>query len=415
VEAIIRLVGQESLALIVETCISFIEDKLTNDLAPYVSALMEAIPPRVTLQPAAYKLEGVYGYFQMVFRDFLDYGDLKPGVFQSFRVLGNCIAFLQLLDTCQLSQNVSNYMSAAPFMGIQPLSAASNKKREELLAEFIDKEDDISVATVRNRGASMVGFEELLSLEKITDLFISHDNPEETPLVRRLQTFITDPNVLSSIRAQEMSKDLPRHAARAVKMYTPPRQMMSLFKQLLERMKIFLDKVREPWKGTSPPDRLQKLDSSKEFYRLWGILQFVFCLKDKRNQGFSDFDVFGDGFYWAGCTIIYLFGQQLRFDAFNFSDHVINIDLFSDHGRSKLQDFLQTAAEVRSLNDRIFNTLRSYYPMPPNEPECFEPPSSEEFVKAKIIASVDTSSYRQSLQKSYTPLNGSVDNTSPTP
>jgi cytoplasmic FMR1 interacting protein len=400
VEAIIRLVGQESLALIVETCVIFIEDKLTNDLAPYISALMEAIPPRVTLQPAAYKLEGVYGYFQMVFRDFLDYGELKPGVFQSFRVLGNCIAFLQLLDTCQLQQNITNYMSGAPFLGIKPLSDATNKKREEILHEVIAAENTgVPTANLLSRqNTALAGFEDLFELSSVEDTFVRIDNPENTPMIQKLRSFLSDPNVQQSIRAKEMSQDLPQHAARAVKMYMPPRDMMSLFKQLLERMSGFLDKVRDAWKGTSPPDRLQKLDQSKEFYRLWGILQFIFCIKDKRAQGFSDFDVFGDGFFWAGCTIIYLFGQQLRFDAFNFSDHVMNINLFSDHGRDRMQDFLQTASEVRTLNDRIFNTLRSCYPMQQNPVEDFNVPETEDFTKVKIVASVDSASHRQSLQ-----------------
>lgn len=392
VEAIIRLVGQESLALIVETCVSFIEDKLTHDLAPYVATLMEAMPPRVTLQPAAYKLEGVYGYFQMVFRDYLDYQDLKPGVFQSFRVLGNCVAFLQLLDTCQLQQNIANFMSGAPFLGIKPLSEAASKKREEMLQEVIQAENTggSASAIVNRQNTALAGYDELFELAAIDDFFVRTDDPDNTPLVQRLKAFVSDANIQQSIRAREMSKDLPQHAARAIKMYMPPRNMMSLFKQLLERMSGFLDKVREPWKGTSPTDRLQKLDSSKEFYRLWGILQFVFCMKDPRNQGFSDFDVFGDGFYWAGCTIIYLFGQQLRFDAFNFSDHVMNINLFSDHGRDKMQDFLQTASEVRALNDRIFNVLRANYPMPQNAVQHFESPETEDFTKVRIVASVDT-------------------------
>jgi len=397
VEAIIRLVGQESLALIVETCISFIEDKLTNDLAPYISALMEAIPVRVILQPAAYTLEGVYGYFQMTFRDFLHYQELKTGVFQSFRVLGNCIAFLLLLDTCQLSQNITNFMSGAPFLGMRPLSSSGNKKREELLSDMLDREEDVATNNLRNRGTSMVGFEELIDLEKLSDLFVVRHNPENTPLVQKLKTFVSDPNIQNVIRAKEMSKDLPQQAARAVKMYTPPREMTSLFKQLLERMGGFLDKVREPWKGTSPSDRLQRLDYSKEFYRLWGILQFVFCLKDKRHSGYSDFEIFGDGFSWAGCTIIYLFGQQLRFDAFNFSDHVMNINLFSDAGRDRMQDFLQTATEVRILNDRVFNTLRACHPMAQNPPDHIEPPTTEEFTKVRVITSVDTTAHRQTM------------------
>lgn len=96
------MVGQDSIAIIIETCIAYIEDKLYNELSPYIKALMKAIPPQVKLQPAAYGLYGIHQYFVATFRDFIAYKDLKPQVFQRFRIIGNAIAFLLLLDGAQV-------------------------------------------------------------------------------------------------------------------------------------------------------------------------------------------------------------------------------------------------------------------------------------------------------------------------
>lgn len=39
----------------------------------------------------------------------------------------------------------------------------------------------------------------------------------------------------------------------------------------------------------------------------------------------SNHEVLGDSVAWGGCTIIYLLGQQLHFELFDFSYQVLNI------------------------------------------------------------------------------------------
>ena len=397
IESLIRLVGQESLALIIESCITYIEDKLYNDMSPYIGAMMEAIPPKITLQPAAYKLIGVHSYFKAQFRDFLEYEDLKAGVFQAFRSIGNCICFLLLTDSSLMPQNISTYVASAPFLGIRPLTKGSKQKRVERLQEELENdEQETPQQSSLTRKSSRYGQstadlmgDDLLLLQKMSDYYIRKEI-HQTPLTQIIAAFVNDPQVQQTIHAPELSKNLIDQASRAVKMYQPPRELLSLFKQFLERMSGFLSNVRESWKGTSPPDRLQKLDSSKEFYRLWGVLQFVFCMPPEAVNEPTDFEVFGDGFFWAGCTIVYLFQQQLRFDAFNFSDHVLNISNISKEGMDLLKPFLNNAHIIRAVNDRVFNCLRNYYPLTDNTPDDYQPPQDEEFTKVKIVASVST-------------------------
>jgi hypothetical protein len=230
---------------------------------------------------------------------------------------------------------------------------------------------------------------DFLQLAHPTDLFLRQDDVNNTPLVKTLHQFVSANS--QALRSPTLAHNLGVQAARAAWSYNPPRVTQSLQRKLMERLSDCLNTVRESWKGTRPSDRLQKLDASKEFYRLWGILQFAFCISTDSNPDMKGFELFGDGFFWGGCTIVYLFEQQLRFDAFNFTDHVLNISVFDEDGKDKMGEFLQVATEVRLLNDRIFNTLRTIYPVNEAPVEHFEPPETEDFTRVKIVSSVDTS------------------------
>ncbi len=121
---------------------------------------------------------------------------------------------------------------------------------------------------------------------------------------------------LSSVYYQRLSAD---------KFYRPPPQTVSLFKAVLQRISAMLDSVRPEWSGTAPENGVISVDSSSEFYRLWSGLQFVCCLPTGENE-LSNHELFGDGLFWAGATIIHFLGQQLRFEVFDFSYHISNVE-----------------------------------------------------------------------------------------
>ncbi|KAL0491851.1 Rac-binding component of scar regulatory complex [Acrasis kona] len=394
IASMLRLVGNSSMALVIETCVAFIMDKVNHDLSPFVAALMEAIPPKITLQSSAYKLRGVYGYFRYLFRDFVEYDELKPGVFQAFRVVGNAIAFIHLLDLCGASHELISHIQSCSFLGMKPLSKQGKEKRDLHLNS--EHYGDANGAHVSNLSGDM---EDFLKLAQPSDLFIRSDIPSETPLVKAMNDL--------KIESPAVCGDLKEQATRAAALYQFKRGPHSLLKMLMGRLSTCLDGLRSGWKGDRPADRLQKLDASKEFYRLWGILQFVFCLPEgdteTKNEDMKGFELFGDGFFWAGCSIVYLFDQQLRFDAFNFSDHVLNISVSDQDGIDDMKEFLRVSREVRLLNDRIFNTLRAVFPMKDAPVEMFEAPITEDFARVKIVSSVtventsDPVSARQSV------------------
>lgn len=68
------------------------------------------------------------------------------------------------------------------------------------------------------------------------------------------------------------------------------------------------------------------MDTTSEFYRLWSALQFVVCVPPTSENDMSCHELFGDGLMWAGCTIIHFLQQQKRFETFDFSYHILNVE-----------------------------------------------------------------------------------------
>jgi len=345
----------------VETCIGFIEDRIYNELGPYVTALLSALPPQIKLQPSAYGLFGIYSYFTAQFKDFINYGELKSDVFNGFRTIGNALSFLILLDASQMPKNIQTSMSIAPFIGIKPLSKNLKQKRQND-SEVPDAE--------------------------IMDVFIRPEDLTQSPLYTILTNFSKLDD--KKIRLPEILSQPPNNSIKAMKIYDPPKDIHSLIQQVLDRMSKMLVNVRDDWKGTSDQDRLTKFDSSREFYRLWAVLQFIYCLDEGDTGNFQDIEVFGHGFTWGGSTLVYLFRQHLRFDAFNFTDHVLHIDTLTeqaDKNRGLVEKFLQNARLLHSLNTQVFSTLKTFYPLTFDTNDNFTPPESDDFSKIKIVSS----------------------------
>jgi cytoplasmic FMR1 interacting protein len=126
-------------------------------------------------------------------------------------------------------------------------------------------------------------------------------------------------------KAPQILRDLVNNSWKADKLYRPPAQNVSLFKSVLQRFQTMLGPVQAEWSGTAPDNGVMNVDSTTEFYRLWSGLQFVCSLPTGENE-LSILELFGDGLMWAGCTIIYFLGQQHRFEVFDFSYHILNVE-----------------------------------------------------------------------------------------
>lgn len=81
------------------------------------------------------------------------------------------------------------------------------------------------------------------------------------------------------------------------------------------------------WVGANhapPANGVIYVDECVEFHRLWSALQFIYCIPVGDGE-FTIEQLFGEGLSWAGATMITLLGQQRRFEALDFSYHLLKV------------------------------------------------------------------------------------------
>jgi len=336
INAIVNLVGHSNLPLIVSECIQNMDLKLRSVLAPYVRELFGGMPQSSKLPIHDYGTEGGYGYFQLKLKDIINYPDLQSAVLQNFREVGNITIFLNMLDSAISQFGMRSFLVAAPFLGITP--------------QTLSKADPSS-----------------------SDPFYS--SPLYSATESLTKAFQNKPELA---KAPSELKNLIANAWKADKFYRPPKEHFSIFKSVLERINLMLNAVRTEWCGGAPDNGVLGVDSTTEFYRLWSGLQFVCCLPAGENT-FSNHELFGDGLFWAGSMFIFFLGQQKRFETFDFSYHILNVEESASVPctNESIKQFFKKVSIVRDLNQTVFNLLSAY--VVPRTPEIsiFHPPEND--------------------------------------
>jgi len=154
-----------------------------------------------------------------------------------------------------------------------------------------------------------------------------------------------------------------------------------------------LDSVRDEWceKSEIITNGVMAVDATNEFYRLWSGLQFVCCLPTGQGE-LSNLELFGDGLLWCAATIIHFMGQQQRFEVFDFSYHILNVEesALVQCTNPNIHQFFKKVAAIRDTNQSIFNTLKAFSSAPPEELVLFHPPKTDK-VEQQFIISGDSS------------------------
>jgi len=308
---------------------------------------MGGMPASSKLPIHDYGTEGGFGYFQLKLKDIITYPDLRPEVLQNFKEMGNLIIFLKFCDIGLTAQEVGIFIAAAPFLGITTERPTAT-------------EQEISASS---------------------------------PLYSSVSTLAAFLEKSGMAKAVPALREQVNNAWKADKFYRPASENMSLFKAVLQRISTMLDTVRPEWSGSPPENGVMSVDATTEFYRLWSGLQFVCCLPTGENE-LSNHELFGDGLFWAACTIIHFLGQQERFEVFDFAYHILNVEEGSSVPctNPSIHQFFKKVAQVRDLNQSIFNTLRAYHC--PEEPiQILHPPHddhSDQFLSGAQTGAVPT-------------------------
>lgn len=338
IQSMVRMIGKSSLPLIVQECLNALELKIDNVLSPYVGELSQGMPPKLKLPIHDYGTKGCFEFFRNTLQDIMSYSELRTDVFLHFKEFGNTVLFLQLLDQAQREVHTDEFVFSAPLLGFSPTTFSAYKGIEPTAASPL-----------------------YFAVHSLATAFQS-----------------------GGAKCLTILNDLVSTSWRVDGLYRPPRENYSLFAHALQRIGQIIDKVRPTWTRSSPTNGVIDMETSLEFYRLWSAMEYVYCFPTSKNE-LAAHELFGDGLLWSGATIMHFLDQRRRYEIFDFTRHVINVDdaakdptpTDDNPDNQNLHQFFQKAEESAEVMSQVFATLEFNAPRPPPQLMLFHPPDSE--------------------------------------
>lgn len=344
--------------LLLEALLGNLMAKLQN-IQAYVDALSNGISP-CRLTKYILRTGGTYLGFEGLLRSILEYEDLKPEVFQTFREIGNLLLFLRdLSDVIDFNDGI-DFNVLGPLFGYVP--------------------DKMSVAVDTNSNPIATLFEELC--HKSDNAF---DKIAKPPIYHAVHDFSS--TILTNYQSLRRSK--------------------SLFKNVLQKTEenmYQLNLVNE-WRGKTPSNNVLNTESYNEFHRLWSTLVFLFCIQELAATDdaltYSDADQFGHGFAFAGCLFVHLLGQRPQYELLDFSYHVLNvydhdqvsvssaqIGKVNEATQEAVDQFVAAAIIHRQIQNEFFSFLESVYPSKVSSSlKIFHPPVDDSKKTDHVLSS----------------------------
>ncbi|XP_041477036.1 cytoplasmic FMR1-interacting protein 1 homolog isoform X1 [Lytechinus variegatus] len=332
IRCMVKLLEYQGIAVIMEELLKIVKGLLQNTILQYTRVLIEVMPRKCKLPKYEYGTKGVVAYYSAHLQDIAQYPDLKVNLFRNFQEVGNTIIFFRLIEQSLAVEEVCDLLHASPFQNIIPKPHVKAGEKLEVKLKRLE-----------------AGFAPL------------HVVP-----------------VIEKLGSQEQLAD-----TREGDLLTRERLCcgLSMFEVVLSRIRSFLD---DPvWSGEEPINGVMNIDECTEFHRLWSAIQFVYCLPLKENN-FTPEESYGEGLNWAGCTLITLLNQKRRFEALDFSYHILKINkvdnVNEDINGIPVGRLVDRIRKYQILNGQIFAVLGKYLKAgegenPPVEQiRCYKPP-----------------------------------------
>lgn len=322
--SIVRLLGSRSLPWLIRALLDCISNKITA-LEPMITGLQEALPKSIGLLP----FDGGVAGCQRIVKEHLNWGsksELKAEVLHGVKEIGSVICWMGLLDIVLREVETANFMQTAPWLGFVPGNDG----------QILHSQD--------------VGDSPLVSLFKSVAVAID-----------------SYPKCLNPTSFRAMSKQ----AEAADLLYKANINAGSVLEYTLAFTNAALDKYCSKWSG-APKTGFIDITTSKDFYRVYSGLQFGY-LEESVQLPSNNHEVLGDSVAWGGCTIIYLLGQQLHFELFDFSYQLLNVaevetasispSLKNANYMQGRENLLEAMKKERRLNNHVFSMLRARCPL----------------------------------------------------
>lgn len=322
--SIVRLLGSRSLPWLIRALLDHISNKITA-LEPMITGLQEALPKSIGLLPFD---GGVTGCMRLV-KEHLKWqlkSELKGEVLRGIKEVGSALYWMGLLDIALREVDTTHFTQLAPWLGLIPGADGQILQSEE--------EGDSPVVSL---------------FKSLTAATVSNSGP-------------LNPTSFHTISKQAEAADL---------LYKANINTGSVLEYALAFTSAALDKYCTKW-SASPKTGFIDITTSKDFYRIFSGLQ-IESLEESTQVQPNNHEVLGDSVAWGGCTIIYLLGQQLHFELFDFSYQILNVaevDVAATSPSSRnphlaqgWDGLLEAMKKARRLNNHVFSMLKARCPL----------------------------------------------------
>ncbi|XP_048136485.1 protein PIR isoform X3 [Rhodamnia argentea] len=322
--SMVKLLGSRSLPWLIRALLDHISNKITT-IEPMLTGLQEALPKSIGLLPFD---GGVTGCMRLI-KEQLNWGkksELKAEVLRGIKEIGSALYWIGLLDIALRELDTAHFMQTAPWLGMIPGA-------------------DGQIMQAQDGGVS--------------------------PIVNLFKTattaIVSNPVCASPVSFHTMAKQ----AEAADLLYKANINTGSILEYALAFTSAALDKYCSKW-SAAPKTGFIDITTSKDFYRIYSGLQIGYVEESVQMPSLSH-EVLGDSVAWGGCTIMYLLGQQLHFELFDFSHQVLNVaeveGVSSTHPHKNppsLQGWealLEALKKSRRLNNHVFSMLKARCPL----------------------------------------------------
>ncbi|KAI1717201.1 cytoplasmic fragile-X interacting family domain-containing protein [Ditylenchus destructor] len=281
-----KILGYQGIATILDELLCMAKKVIDEPLKAHARMLFGLAPKTCKLPLYSYGTEGVLQYYVHHNKEFFGYAPLKKEFCQSLRELGNIIVFCLQLELALAQEEMLDLLSAAAFTNTIPKPPANNIEEQEIKMKRLEnKYSRIQIASI----------------------------------------------------VQQLGNEKQCQIAKEAELLTKERLCcgLNIFEMVLSRLRtcLFSDSI---WRGDAPPNGVMWIDECVEFHRLWSGFQFVMCYLQAQNTASSSGnqqadnnmgieEIFGDGVYWAGCTMIRLLGQYRRFEVLDYCYHSMRV------------------------------------------------------------------------------------------
>ncbi|KAG6590304.1 Protein PIR, partial [Cucurbita argyrosperma subsp. sororia] len=321
--SIARLLGSRSLPWLIRALLDHISNKIAV-LEPMISGLQEALPRSIGLLPFD---GGVAGCMRSI-NENLNWeakSELRLEVLHGIKEIGSVLYLISLLDIVLRELDITHFMQTAPWLGIIP---------------GVDGQ-------------------------------IFHSQDGESPIVSLFKSAtsaaVSNPGNPNGMSYYTMSKQ----AEAADLLYRSNLNTGSVLEYALAFTSAALDKYCSKW-SAAPKTGFVDITTSKDFYRIYSGLQIGY-LEESAQSPSNNHELLGDSVAWGGCTIVYLLGQQLQFELFDFSYQVLNIAEAEDgtfvqthknsHYMQGWESLIEAMKKARRLNNHVFSMLKARCPL----------------------------------------------------